>query len=63
MIVEVIMYGQDDEPVAKALVESDSLDEAHSVAMRIMKKQYPDLDPEKYNQTIASSLLYRGSSD
>lgn len=63
MVVEVVMYGQGDEPVAKALVEAPSLEEAHAIAMRIMKKQYPDVDPEKYDQTIAQSILFRSGTD
>ena len=63
MIVEVVMYGPNDEPVAKALVESNSLDEAHGIAIKLIKKQYPDIDPQKYNQTMANQTYFRSSTD
>jgi hypothetical protein len=63
MIYEVVLYGSDDQPVGKALVEAPSANEAHSVAIRLMKKQYPHIEPQKYNQTIAMEILYRTESD
>ena len=59
MIYEVVLYGNDDTPVGKAVVEAQSANEAHVVALRIMRKQYPHVDPQKYNQTIAMETLYR----
>jgi hypothetical protein len=63
MLVEVIMYGENDEQVAKSLVEADTLNDAHKIAIRLIKKQYPDIDPQSYNQTIASKIYFRSSSD
>jgi len=53
------MYGEDDKTLAKAFVEAPTANEAHSVAIRLMRKQYPNVDPQKYNQTIAMETLYR----
>lgn len=63
MIFEVVMYGESDEPVAKAFVEALTLNEAHTVALRLMRKQYPNLDPQSYNQLIASEILYRTATE
>jgi len=59
MIYEVVLYGSTDEAVGKAFVEAQSANEAHSVALRLMRKQYPNIDPQKYNQTIAMEILFR----
>ena len=63
MIVEVVMYGDSDEPIAEALVEAPTFGDAHTIAMRLMKKQYPDIDPQKYNQTMMSKIYFRSSTD
>lgn len=63
MIVEVVMYGDNEEPIAIALVEANSFDEAHAKAMKIMKKQYPDIEPQKYNQTLTDKIYFRSSTD
>ena len=62
MLFEVTLYGSDDEPVAKSLVEAASANEAHTVALRLIRKQYPQIDPQKYNQTIATPTLFRNES-
>lgn len=62
MIFEVVMYDDGDEPVATALVEADDSRAAHAMAMRLMRKKYPELDPEKYNQTLVMEKLFRGST-
>ena len=59
MIYEVVLYGDADEPVAKAFVEANSHNEAHTAALRLMGKQYPHIDPQRYNQTVAMETLYR----
>ena len=63
MIVEVVMYGIDDEPIAKALVDAPSLNAAHEIGLRLIRKQYPDIDPQKYNQTMANEIYFRSSTD
>lgn len=63
MLYEVVMYGKSNEPVAKAFVEAESLNDAHDVALRIISQQYPEIDPQLYNQTIASQIFYRSATD
>ncbi len=58
MIYHVVLHG-DSKPVAEAYVEASSANEAHTIALRLMRKQYPEVDPQKYDQTIAMETLYR----
>lgn len=59
MIYHVVLYGEGDAKVADAFVEAASSDEAYPVALRLMRKEYPHIDPQKYNQTMTMETLYR----
>ena len=59
MIYHVVMYGDGDNKVAEAFVEAPSSEEAYPLALRLMRKEYPNIDPQKYNQTLTSETLYR----
>ena len=59
MIYHVVMYGNSDIKVAEAFVEAASSDEAYPIAMRLMRKEYPHVDPQNYNQTMTTEILYR----
>lgn len=63
MLVSVKMFNENDEQIAEALVEAPDFIEAHQKAMKLMRKQYPDIDPQKYNQTMANQIYFRSSSD
>jgi len=59
MLFEVILYGDDDEPVGKAVVDAATAHEAHAVATRLMRKQYPNINPENYNRTLIMETVCR----
>ena len=63
MLYEVAMYGKSDEPIASAFVEAESVYDAHSIAIRLIRKKYPDIDPQQYNQTVVTDMLFRSSTD
>lgn len=60
MLYHVKMYDDGDTPVAEAHVEAESFEDARTIAFRIMRKDYPGIDPERYNQTMITDELYRG---
>lgn len=50
------------EIVAECFVDAESSDEAHERAISIIRKQYPELDPEMCDQFAAMEILWKTPS-
>lgn len=61
MKFEVVMYDKRLEAVARAFVEADDSASAHTLAMALLSKQYPQLDTEALDHTVVLERLYRGA--
>lgn len=55
------MYDKSQEAVVRTFVEAEDSSSAHTLALELLHKQYPQLDFEALDQTVVMERLYRGA--
>ena len=57
---KVTLYPSDsDVPVAEAYVDAADFETAHKRAISLIRAQFPDLDPDRYDHTLANEVLWK----